>query len=120
MDHTSVSTDYQNTLYRHFLSQNAAIAAGTVSGIPLNLKVLGVGDGLTVRPIYFLICITQSSFFLSGSSDSVPRVYFLRCKQFIPPTSVNISHKQGKYVLVVVHWLQSSGIPIIRCSDPIP
>lgn len=33
---------------RHFLSQNAAIDAGTVSGFKLNLKVLGVGDGLTV------------------------------------------------------------------------
>ncbi|RDB15219.1 Carboxypeptidase S1 [Hypsizygus marmoreus] len=31
----------------HFLAQNAAIAAGTVSGLNLNLKVLGVGDGLT-------------------------------------------------------------------------
>jgi hypothetical protein len=35
---------------RFFLSQNAAIAAGTVSGLKLNLKVLGVGDGLTVTP----------------------------------------------------------------------
>ena len=32
----------------YFLSQNAAIAAGTTSGISLNLQVLGVGDGLTV------------------------------------------------------------------------
>lgn len=31
----------------HFLSQNAAIAAGRTSGITLNLKVLGIGDGLT-------------------------------------------------------------------------
>ncbi|EKM75506.1 hypothetical protein AGABI1DRAFT_79834 [Agaricus bisporus var. burnettii JB137-S8] len=31
----------------HFLSQNAAIEDGTVSGIKLNLKVLGIGDGLT-------------------------------------------------------------------------
>ena len=34
--------------HRHFLSQNAAIEDGTVSGIKLNLKVLGIGDGLTV------------------------------------------------------------------------
>lgn len=33
----------------YFLDQNAAIAKGTVSGLPINLKVLGVGDGLTVR-----------------------------------------------------------------------
>jgi carboxypeptidase C (cathepsin A) len=31
----------------YFLSQNAAIAAGKISGIPINLKTLGVGDGLT-------------------------------------------------------------------------
>ncbi|KAK7045775.1 hypothetical protein VNI00_007176 [Paramarasmius palmivorus] len=38
---------YGPTFAAHFLSQNAAIANGTVSGLPLNLKVLGVGDGLT-------------------------------------------------------------------------
>ncbi|KAJ7932827.1 serine carboxypeptidase [Mycena leptocephala] len=31
----------------YFLSQNAAIAAGTLSGITLNLKTLGIGDGFT-------------------------------------------------------------------------
>jgi hypothetical protein len=30
------------------LSQNAAIAAGAVSGLKLNLEVLGIGNGLTV------------------------------------------------------------------------
>jgi hypothetical protein len=37
------------TTRSYFLSQNAAIAAGTISAITLNLKVLGIGDGLTVR-----------------------------------------------------------------------
>lgn len=37
-----------NSSCSFFLSQNTAISAGTVTGIPLNLKVLGVGDGLTV------------------------------------------------------------------------
>ncbi|KAF7309959.1 Carboxypeptidase [Mycena indigotica] len=31
----------------YFLSQNSAIAAGTVSGVKLNLKTLGIGNGLT-------------------------------------------------------------------------
>lgn len=35
-------------LIRHFLSQNTAIDHGKVSGIKLNLKVLGIGDGLIV------------------------------------------------------------------------
>ncbi|KAK0477322.1 serine carboxypeptidase [Armillaria novae-zelandiae] len=38
---------YGPTFAAYFLSQNAAIAAGTISGLTLNLKVLGVGDGLT-------------------------------------------------------------------------
>lgn len=31
----------------HFLDQNAAISAGTISGLPINLKLLGIGNGLT-------------------------------------------------------------------------
>ncbi|KAF7358674.1 Carboxypeptidase [Mycena sanguinolenta] len=38
---------YGPTFAAYFLSQNSAIAAGSVSGITLNLKTLGVGDGLT-------------------------------------------------------------------------
>jgi len=38
---------YGPTFAAYFLQQNAAIASGSVSGIPINLKVLGVGDGLT-------------------------------------------------------------------------
>ncbi|KAF9258401.1 serine carboxypeptidase [Marasmius fiardii PR-910] len=38
---------YGPTFAAYFLSQNAAIASGKITGIPLNLKVLGVGDGLT-------------------------------------------------------------------------
>ncbi|EIM82008.1 serine carboxypeptidase [Stereum hirsutum FP-91666 SS1] len=38
---------YGPTFAAHFLDQNEAIANGSISGIPLNLKALGVGDGLT-------------------------------------------------------------------------
>ncbi|KAI0065290.1 alpha/beta-hydrolase [Artomyces pyxidatus] len=38
---------YGPTFAAYFLSQNAAIASGSVTGVPINLKVLGVGDGLT-------------------------------------------------------------------------
>ncbi|KAF5356533.1 hypothetical protein D9758_008270 [Tetrapyrgos nigripes] len=31
----------------HFLDQNTAIGAGTIPGIPLNLKILGIGNGFT-------------------------------------------------------------------------
>jgi hypothetical protein len=35
---------------RYILRQNAAIRVGTLKGLPINLKVLGIGNGLTVRP----------------------------------------------------------------------
>ncbi|KAF9448783.1 serine carboxypeptidase [Macrolepiota fuliginosa MF-IS2] len=38
---------YGPTFAAHFLAQNTAIDQGSISGIKLNLKVLGVGDGLT-------------------------------------------------------------------------
>ncbi|KAG7444067.1 alpha/beta-hydrolase [Guyanagaster necrorhizus] len=38
---------YGPTFAAYFLSQNEAIASRTISGLTLNLKVLGVGDGLT-------------------------------------------------------------------------
>ena len=36
------------SVYRYFLQQNDAIRCGTVKGQIINLKVLGIGDGLTV------------------------------------------------------------------------
>jgi methylglyoxal synthase len=33
----------------YFLQQNAAIQHGRIRGITINLKVLGIGNGLTVR-----------------------------------------------------------------------
>jgi len=38
---------YGPTFAAYFLQQNAAIASGQITGIPINLQVLGVGDGLT-------------------------------------------------------------------------
>jgi hypothetical protein len=35
---------------RYFLQQNAAIKFGTLKALPINLKVLGIGNGLTVWP----------------------------------------------------------------------
>ncbi|KAF5343788.1 hypothetical protein D9757_007134 [Collybiopsis confluens] len=44
---SSYGGHYGPTFAAYFLAQNAAIAAGSISGITLNLKTLGVGDGLT-------------------------------------------------------------------------
>ena len=41
------------SFFRYFLTQNEAISKRQIAGIPLNLQVLGIGDGLTVLPIYF-------------------------------------------------------------------
>ena len=35
--------------YRYFLDKNDEIRSGKATGVHINLKVLGVGDGLTVR-----------------------------------------------------------------------
>ena len=35
--------------YRHFLKQNSAIQQGSVKGATINLKYLGIGNGLTVQ-----------------------------------------------------------------------
>ena len=35
--------------YRYFLEKNDAISYGTATGVQINLKVMGIGDGLTVR-----------------------------------------------------------------------
>ena len=41
-------SSYLDEHYSYFLDQNDKIAAKNLSGIHLNLEVLGVGDGLTV------------------------------------------------------------------------
>ncbi|KAG8731485.1 hypothetical protein FRC11_004013 [Ceratobasidium sp. 423] len=38
---------YGPTFASYFLDQNAAIAAGTITGVKINLKVLSIGNGLT-------------------------------------------------------------------------
>ena len=44
---TSPLVKYPN-IYSYFLSQNAGIREGKMTGINLNLQVIGIGDGLTV------------------------------------------------------------------------
>jgi len=39
---------YGPTFAAHFLRQNAAIDAGLIKGKKVNLRVLGIGNGLTV------------------------------------------------------------------------
>lgn len=60
---------------RYFLSQNAAIAAGTISGLTLNLKVLGVGDGLTVGRHVLKTLSPDKGF--KGSFIPIPRIYLI-------------------------------------------
>ncbi|KIJ41895.1 hypothetical protein M422DRAFT_229416 [Sphaerobolus stellatus SS14] len=38
---------YGPTFAAYFLQQNQAIAQGSITGIPINLQVLGIGDGIT-------------------------------------------------------------------------
>ena len=43
-----VFTPLTVSAFRYFLQQNAAIRFGTLKGVPINLRVLGIGNGLTV------------------------------------------------------------------------
>ncbi|KAF8960015.1 serine carboxypeptidase [Flammula alnicola] len=61
---------YGPTFAAYFLSQNAAIANGTVSGITLNLKVLGIGDGLTDP-------LVQYPGYLTYAANNIPRLRFI-------------------------------------------
>ena len=45
---SSYGGHYGPTFADYFLSQNVAIDAGKIQGKKLNLKVLGIGNGLTV------------------------------------------------------------------------
>lgn len=61
------------------MQQNAAITAGTISGIKINLKVLGVGDGLTVGSeelLCFIPCLHPSE--RKGSLISIPWIHHIR------------------------------------------
>jgi carboxypeptidase C (cathepsin A) len=42
---------YGPAFAEYFLRQNGEIAAGRVKGIILNLKVLGIGNGMTVTSL---------------------------------------------------------------------
>ncbi|KAH8080720.1 serine carboxypeptidase [Cristinia sonorae] len=52
---------YGPTFSAYFLQQNAAIANGTVSGTTINLKTLGIGNGLTDGLIQYPGYITYAS-----------------------------------------------------------
>ena len=51
--------------YRHFLKQNSAIQQGSVKGATINLKYLGIGNGLTVQSSVMPRLLTN--FFLTTS-----------------------------------------------------
>ena len=46
---------YGPTFAAYFLQQNAAIKAGTLTGTIINLKTLGIGNGLTVSHMMIII-----------------------------------------------------------------
>ncbi|KAJ7776290.1 serine carboxypeptidase [Mycena metata] len=57
---------YGPTFAAYFLSQNTAIGAGTVSGQHLNLKTLGIGNGLTV----IILSLSQYPGYISYSQSN--------------------------------------------------
>ena len=65
------------TLLSYLLAQNAGIANGTVTGTPINLKFLGVGDGLTVRSVSKVIPSRIPHWEYTGCSLAVPRLHLV-------------------------------------------
>ncbi|PPQ68463.1 hypothetical protein CVT24_005560 [Panaeolus cyanescens] len=52
---------YGPTFAAHILNQNSAIDAGTVSGVKLNLQVLGIGNGLTDALLQYPAYLTYAA-----------------------------------------------------------
>jgi hypothetical protein len=48
--------------YSYFLDQNQALALGSIKGISLNFKVLGIGNGITVSYSFFLFLAMYERF----------------------------------------------------------
>jgi hypothetical protein len=64
-------------LFSYFLAQNAAIVAGNVTGIHINLQVLGVGDGLTVCEIFVAPVVLLPLMSIAGSFDTISWIFKL-------------------------------------------
>lgn len=99
-DRTRCPDDIDPLCCSYFLQQNAAIANGTVSGLPINLKYLGVGDGLTVS-LLLVLMIGTALFIRSGSSLAISRIHQL-CR--VEPVSIKIQYylsKLGSYIFGV-------------------
>lgn len=64
---------------RYFLAQNAAIKKKKIEGIHINLKTLGIGNGLTVSCSFkSLHPIRIIQMYVLGSSQSIPRLPHIR------------------------------------------
>jgi len=82
----SPSLDHDICL-RYFLQQNAAIEAASVDAAKINLKYLGIGNGLTVRTAaYQALRTTCVDLISTGSSCPVPWVHPIRYGESLPPT----------------------------------
>lgn len=101
-------------LARHILDQNAGIANKTVNGTTINLKFLGIGDGLTVGVLasYPFIAGSVSVLTLStqmiGSPCSVLGLPYVLCVEPVRP--------QPKRIAIHVLVLMSGLAGIIRWS----
>jgi len=67
---------YGPTFANYFLEQNAGISNGSINGVPLNLKFLGIGDGLTVRlPGSGILYVISETY--TGPHNAISGIYLL-------------------------------------------
>ncbi|KAF7370026.1 Carboxypeptidase [Mycena sanguinolenta] len=103
---------YGPTFAAYFLSQNAAIAAGKVSGQHLNLKTLGIGNGLTDRELF--LSLNDLFFSYHGSSSTysaipIPGLHQLFSIEPVPPACGPFRNRERKHILEYTdHGLQGS------------
>jgi hypothetical protein len=87
---------YGPTFAHHFLAQNAAIAGEKLDSIPLNLKTLGIGNGLTVCGTRFSVLRINRG---PGSAHSIPWPYLIRREQPVSSARQLLCHRTRERVV---------------------
>lgn len=99
--------------FSYLLEQNAGIANGTVSGTPINLKFLGVGDGLTVRSFPDMLAMFPHLEYV-GSPLAVPRLHLVRGFEPVPRPRLLVYHQCSQHILDPVRWLQGPDYGLLQ------
>ena len=96
---------------RYFLQQNAAIRFGTLRAQIINLKVLGIGNGLTVRLLGYLAGRRVAKRYGLGPTFAIPWFHAICSVKSISSSSEFFNRRGCQYCLGAGGRLQGSGQP---------